>query len=338
MKIKKTFIIAEAGVNHNGSIEIAKKLIEAAKSSGADAIKFQSFKAEKLVTKSASKAHYQKNETSPDETQFEMIKKLELSDKDFFELSNYAKKRKIQFLSSPFDEESADLLEQIGISIFKIPSGEINNLSFLEHIAKKNRKIILSTGMASLGEIEDAVKSIHSTGNKNLVLLHCTTAYPAPYNEINLNAIKTLRDVFKIPVGYSDHTIGIEIALAAVALGAEVIEKHFTLDRNMKGPDQKASLEPDEFSKMVISIRNIKESLGDGIKSPTFSEIKNIHIVRKSIVLSQNIKRGGRLNFKNTSIKRPGTGIEPKMLKFLIGMKVNKNLPKDTILRWDDLK
>ena len=333
----KTFIIAEVGVNHNGSIKIAKKLIDEAKLAGVDAVKFQTFKTDKLVAKDANKADYQKVITSSNETQYEMLKKLELSEKDHKNLISYCKKKQIVFISSPFDNDSVDLLDNLGINIFKIPSGEITNLPLLKHVAKKNKEIILSTGMSNLGEVEMAIDCIYKEGNKKLTLLHCVTEYPAPYNEINLKVLLTLKKAFNISVGYSDHTLGIEITLAAVALGAQIIEKHFTLDRNMEGPDHKASLEPGEMKQMVKAIRNIEKAIGDGIKKPTKSEIKNMQIARKSIIILKKLKRGDRISEKHLTIKRPGTGIEPKFIDLIIGKTVKKDLPADSVLHWSDL-
>jgi len=333
----KTFIIAEAGVNHNGSIRIAKKLIDAAKSAGADAIKFQTFKAEKLVTKDAAKADYQKRTTATDETQYKMLKKLELSENDHKELFNYCKRKRITFISSPFDEESVDILNNLGIEIFKIPSGEITNLPILKHISRIGKEMILSTGMSNLGEVETAVDCIYKEGNKKLTLLHCVTEYPAPYLEINLKAMLTLKNAFNLPVGYSDHTKGIEISLAAVALGAQVIEKHFTLDRNMEGPDHKASLEPNELRMMINAIRNIEKAIGDGIKRPAKCEIKNLKVARKSIVVKKALKVGDKITINHLTLKRSGSGIEPKFFEILIGRTVNKDLKIDSVINWSDL-
>ncbi len=334
---KGTYIIAEAGVNHNGSLDVAKRLVEGAKKAGADAVKFQTFKAERLVSRFASKAEYQKETTARDESQLQMIRKLELSESDHAELMELCRKRKIDFLSSPFDEESADLLDRLGIGVFKIPSGELTNHPFLEHIARKKKPMILSTGMSSLDEVEEAVAVIFSTGNGALTLLHCVTEYPAPVEEINLRAMITMKEVFGLPVGYSDHTPGIEIAVAAVALGAEVVEKHFTLDRTLPGPDHKASLEPSELRGMVKAIRNVEKALGDGKKVPAPCEVKNMNIARKSIVALKRIRAGEIISRDKLGIKRPGHGIQPKDLEKTIGRKTKTNIGQDVVITWEDL-
>jgi N-acetylneuraminate synthase len=332
---KNTFIIAEAGVNHNGTIGLAKELIDVAVSAGADAVKFQTFRADKLLTSSAPKADYQIEATSSSESQYEMIKKLELSVKDHAMLIDYCLSKNIHFLSTPFDLDSVDLLSTFDIPLFKIPSGEITNGPLLLKISRTRKPIILSTGMSTLGEIELAlgvisfgyinnenIKPSHDDfmdayrsemGRKalqqNVTLLHCITAYPAPLSEVNLKAMDTLRYAFDLPIGYSDHTNGIEIAIAAVARGATVIEKHFTLDRNLPGPDHKASLEPNELMAMVKAIRNVEQSLGQGHKIPGLVEFKNRKIARKSLVALCNIHRGEIFTESNLGIKRPGTGI-----------------------------
>lgn len=288
--MKKVFIIAEAGVNHNGKIEIAKKLIDVAAESGADAVKFQTFKASNLVSKTAQKAEYQKQTTDINETQFEMIKKLELNVDAHKELMAYCADKCILFLSTPFDHESIDLLNDLGLEIFKIPSGEITNLPYLRKIGSLNKEVILSTGMAGLSEIEDALNVLifSGTGKENITVLHANTEYPTPMEDVNLKAMQTIANTFNIDVGYSDHTLGFEVDVAAVAMGAKVIEKHFTLDKTMEGPDHKASLDPDEIKQMVQAIRNIEKALGDGVKKPSNSERKNISVVRKSIVAKRD--------------------------------------------------
>ena len=330
----KTFIIAEAGVNHNGSIEIAKKMVEVAKECGADAIKFQTFKAEKVISRYAPKAEYQKQTTGEPDSQLEMVKKLELSFDDFVALKEYCDKLNIMFLSTPFDFESIDFLNDLGLEIFKIPSGEITNLPYLEKIGKLGKKVILSTGMADLGEIEDALDILISCGTKkeNITVLHCNTEYPTPYEDVNLLAMLTIKEAFKVKVGYSDHTLGIEIPIAAVALGASVIEKHFTLDRNMQGPDHKSSLEPNELKAMVKAIRNVEKALGDGIKKPSPSEIKNKIIVRRSIVAKRNIKRGEIFNEENITVKRPATGISPMRWYEILGKTATRDYKEDEII------
>jgi N,N'-diacetyllegionaminate synthase len=334
MMENKTFIIAEAGVNHNGSVEIAKKMIEVAKECGADAIKFQTFKAEKVISKYAPKAEYQKQTTGEADSQLEMVKKLELSFDDFIALKEYCDKLNIMFLSTPFDFESIDFLNDLGLEIFKIPSGEITNLPYLEKIGKLGKKIILSTGMADLGEIEDALDILTSCGTKkeDITILHCNTEYPTPYEDVNLLAMLTIKEAFKVKVGYSDHTLGIEIPIAAVALGASVIEKHFTLDKNMEGPDHRASLEPYELKAMIDAIRNIEKSLGNGIKKTSKSEIKNRDIARKSIVAKREIKKGEIFTEDNITVKRPGNGISPMRWYEVLGKVASKDYKEDELI------
>lgn len=332
--MKKTFIIAEAGVNHNGDINVAKKMIDVAANACVDAIKFQTFKTENIISKTAEKANYQKESTNPDETQFDMLKKLELSGNEHVELITYCQKKNITFLSSPFDHDSIDFLNQLGLSIFKIPSGEITNLKYLEHIGSLKKEIILSTGMSHLKEIGDALEVLISSGTKknNITVLHANTEYPTSFEDVNLNAMHTIAKEFGVKFGYSDHTNGIEIPVAAVALGATVIEKHFTLDRTMDGPDHKASLEPVELKKMVSSIRNIEIALGNGIKQPSKSEEKNIKIARKSIVAKTNITKGDLFTEKNIAARRPGTGISPMKWNEIIGAKATKNYLENDLI------
>lgn len=328
----KTFIIAEAGVNHNGSMDFALKLVDAAKKAGADAVKFQTFKAGKLVKKDAEKAQYQKKSTGSEETQFEMLKKLELSEKDFLELKAYCDSAGIMFLSSAFDEESAEFLNSLGMEMFKIPSGEITNLPYLRKIGSFKKPVILSTGMSYLEEVADAVAVFDACGLSRSVLsiLHCSTEYPALFHEVNLKAMLTMLEAFKgVTIGYSDHTRGIEIPIAAVALGAKVIEKHFTLDRNMQGPDHKASLEPDQLAEMVKSIRNVEVAIGDGKKIPCPSEIPNRGIVRKSIVAARNIKKGEIISSNDIQAKRPGLGVSPMRWDEIIGKVAPNDLEED---------
>ena len=327
--MKKVFIIAEAGVNHNGSIELAKRLIDKAAEAGADAVKFQSFKAESLVTKTAKKAEYQETTTGKAENQFQMIKKLELDYEKHGELMNYCQEKGIMFLSSPFDLDSIDLLHKLELEIFKIPSGEITNLPYLRKIGKLKKKVILSTGMSTLGDIEQALDILRENGTDDITVLHCNTEYPTPMKDVNLNAMNTIRDAFKVEVGYSDHTLGIEIPIAAVALGATIIEKHFTLDKTMEGPDHRASLEPNELKAMVTAIRNIENAMGDGVKELTESESKNIKIARKSIVASQNIKKGEIFTEENLGIKRPGDGISPMSWDQVIGKIAKQDFKED---------
>lgn len=335
MQDNKVFIIAEAGVNHNGSLDLAIKLVDVAVTAGADAIKFQTFKADHLVSKKAVKAEYQiRNVGNCNETQFEMLEKLELSSRSHEELIKYCAFKKIVFLSSAFDLESIDELVKLDLSIFKIPSGEIDNLPYLRKIGKLNKKIILSTGMSTLSDIEKALEILLSFGTNrdNITVLHCNTEYPTPMTDVNLKAILTLKDAFKISVGYSDHTLGIEVPIAAVAMGAKIIEKHFTLSKNMVGPDHKASLEPQELNQMVKAIRNIELAMGNGIKMPSNSEIKNKPVVRKSIVAKTNINEGEIFSEDNLCTKRPGIGISPMMWDSIIGQTAQKNYLKNDLI------
>ena len=328
------FIIAEAGVNHNGSIDLAKKLIDVASAAGADAVKFQTFKASNIATKKTQKAIYQKKTTDKNETHFDMLKKLELNIEAHKELISYCSKKKIIFLSSPFDLESIELLNNLGLKILKIPSGEVINLPYLRCIGKLNKKIILSTGMANIDEIKNALDILIQAGTKknHITVLHANTEYPTPMEDVNLKAMLTIGNTFDVSYGYSDHTLGIEVDVAAVALGATCIEKHFTLDSKMEGPDHKASLEPHELKAMVKAIRNIEVALGNGIKKPSNSEIPNIKIVRKSIVAKTKIKKGDILNENNLTIKRPGNGINPMKWDELIGTKSKKDYNEDEII------
>lgn len=332
--MNKVFIIAEAGVNHNGSLELAKKLIDEAVVAGADAVKFQTFKAELCISKNADKAEYQKQTTDKNESQFDMIKKLELNEYVHTELIKYCKIKNIMFLSTPFDLQSVDLLNGFGLEIFKIPSGEITNLPYLRKIASLNKKVILSTGMANLGEIEAALEILTKNGTlkENITVLHANTEYPTPFRDVNLKAMLTIRGAFGVKVGYSDHTPGIEVPIAAVALGATVIEKHFTLDKTMPGPDHKASLEPSELQSMVKAIRNIEIALGDGIKKASSSESKNKPIARKSIVAKCDIKKGDLFSESNLTIKRPGSGISPMRWDEVIGLRATRDYKEDELI------
>jgi N,N'-diacetyllegionaminate synthase len=328
------FIIAEAGVNHNGSLKLAKKLIDVASASGADAVKFQTFKAKNLVVKNSQKANYQKNTGSQKETQFSMLQKLELSQEMHLELINYSINKHIKFLSSPFDHESIKLLNDLGLEIFKIPSGEITNLPYLRHVGKLNKKIILSTGMSKMAEVKNALKILINSGTKkkNITVLHANTEYPTPMNDVNLKAMVTMGKELNVEYGYSDHTLGIEVDIAAVAMGASCIEKHFTLDSNMDGPDHKASLQPEQLTEMVRAIRNIEKALGSHIKKPSKSELSNLQIVRKSIIAKTPIKKGEVFTQVNLSIKRPGTGISPMKWDEIIGTKAKKNYNEDELI------
>lgn len=328
----RVFIIAEAGVNHNGDIDLAYKLVDKAVESGVDAIKFQTFISEEGISKYAEKASYQKKVTGEHESQLDMVKKLELSFQDFIDLKDYCKRKKIVFLSTPFDFKSIDFLDELEQDIFKIPSGEIINLPYLRKVGNLRKKLILSTGMATLGEIEFALEILKENGSSDITILHCNTEYPTPMEDVNLKAMQTIKDAFQVPVGYSDHTLGIEIPIAAVAMGATIIEKHFTLDKNMEGPDHKASLEPDELKEMVTSIRNIEKALGSGIKSPSKSEEKNKVIARKSIVAKRRIKKGELFSEENITVKRPGSGISPIRWDEVLGKVANKDFDDDELI------
>jgi len=332
--MKKIFIIAEAGINHNGDIALARQMIDVAVSARVDAIKFQTFKSENVISRNAPKAEYQKQTTDPLESQLEMAKKLELKPAAFRVLADYCKKKNIIFLSTPFDFESIDLLNAIGLKIFKIPSGEITNLLYLQKIGRLKKKIILSTGMANIAEIKNAIDVLVAGGTKRtgITVLHCNTAYPTPFEDVNLRAMKTIRDTLKVDVGYSDHTIGIEVPIAAAALGAAVIEKHFTLDKAMPGPDQRISLEPMELKVMVSAIRNIEISLGEGVKMPSPSELKNIPIARRSLVALKEIHKGDVFSKGNITAKRPGTGINPMNFYKVAGKKAKKNFKEDELI------
>ena len=334
MKTHKTIIIAEAGVNHNGSIENAKNIVDVAEQAGADYVKFQTFKAENIVTVNAEKANYQKSLTSVEESQFEMIKKLELDINAHLEIIKHCEGKNVKFLSTPFDNNSIQMLLDLKIPFFKIPSGEITNLPFLECIGRHGLPIVMSSGMSSLEEVSDAVQVLKSAGTKKdlITILHCNTEYPTPIEDVNLNAMLTIKNKLNVKVGYSDHTLGIEIPIAAVAMGATIIEKHFTLDKNLPGPDHAASLEPDELKAMVKGIRNIEIAFGDGKKRPSSSEKKNLTIVRKSIVAKTKIKKGDTFTENNMSIKRPGTGISPMKWYDLINKKSRKSFNSDDLI------
>jgi N,N'-diacetyllegionaminate synthase len=330
------FIIAEAGVNHNGSIELAKKLIDVAVEAGVDAVKFQTFKASNLVSKSAKKATYQKENMQEDEddSQYMMLKKLELDVKTHEELISYCQVKNIMFLSTPFDHDSIELLNNLGLEIFKIPSGEITNLPYLRHIGSLKKEVILSTGMSDMGEIENALDILIEAGTskEKITLLHANTMYPTPMEDVNLRAMVTIGNTFDIAYGYSDHTLGIEVDIAAVALGASCIEKHFTLSKTMDGPDHKASLEPDELKSMVTAIRNIELALGSSLKKPSKSEIPNIAVARKSIVASCSIKKGELFSEENLAVKRPSGGISPMRWDEVIGTLAIKDYCEDELI------
>ena len=325
----KVFIIAEAGVNHNGSMELALRLVDKAVEAGVDCVKFQTFITENEISKNAEKAEYQKGTTGDEENEFDMVKKLELSFEQFREIASYCKKKGILFLSTPFDLDSITFLDSMDIFCWKIPSGEITNLPHLIKIAKTHRDIIMSTGMCEMKEIQTAIDVLKKYGAGEITLLHCNTEYPTPFEDVNLAAMETMRKTFGMPVGYSDHTLGIEVPIAAVALGASVIEKHFTLDRNMEGPDHKASLEPQELKKMVEAIRHIEQAMGDGVKCPTESEKKNIAVARKSIVAKYPIKKGEKFSEENLCVKRPGDGINPMRWFEVIGKIADRDYNED---------
>ncbi len=331
------FIIAEAGVNHNGSLALAKKLVDAAIRAGADAVKFQTFKAERLATATAPKAAYQKRTTTAGESQFQMLKRLELSKDHHQKLLDYSRKKGILFLSSPFDEESADLLEELSVPAFKIPSGEITNLPFLAHLARKRKPLILSTGMSTLPEVRQAVATLRKNGCAKLILLHCVSDYPARPQDANLRAMRTLEAAFLAPVGYSDHTVGDTVALAAAALGACLIEKHFTLDRTLPGPDHRASIEPAELKALVKGVRTVEAALGTGLKIPADSEKGTASVARKSLVASRDIPNGAVLTPVLVAIRRPGTGMPPAALPTILGRRVRRPLKAGHLISWKDL-
>lgn len=330
------FIVAEAGMNHNGSVRLAKKLIDLAKDAGADAVKFQMFSADKLVTKTAAKATYQKKVSG--ETQYEMLKKLELSKSEFRTLKRHADKRGIIFLVSPFDEDAADFLGGLGIQAFKVASGEITNLPFLEHTARKNKPIILSTGMSTLGEVKEAVGTIRRSANKKIILLHCVSNYPARLEDSNLRAILTMKKSFGLPVGYSDHTLGITASIAAAALGACLIEKHVTLDKNLPGPDHKCSADPSELRELVQRIREVEKVHGGAEKKPAKSEMEIKLIARKSIVAKTDIGKGTKITKAMLACKRPGDGLAPKFLDKVVGRVAIADIKKDEKILWKKIR
>ncbi len=330
----KTLIIAEAGVNHNGDMKLACQLIDAAAEAGVDLVKFQTFTADKIVTKNAKKADYQNKTTDADESQHAMIRKLELTRDMHAVLIQRCKLRGVQFFSTGFDLESIDLLVELGLDSFKIPSGEITNLPYLRHVGQYGKPVIMSTGMATLDEIATALNILEQAGTprRDITVLHCNTEYPTPMTDVNLRAMLTIRDAFDVSVGYSDHTLGIEVAIAAVALGATIIEKHFTLDRNLSGPDHKASLEPKELKAMVVAIRNIEKAMGDGVKRPSSSEAKNKPIARKSLVAACSILEGEIFNENNLMAKRPGTGLSPMRWDEVLGRKASRDFAADELI------
>jgi N-acetylneuraminate synthase/N,N'-diacetyllegionaminate synthase len=331
------FVIAEAGVNHNGDLGLGLRLVDAAAEAGCDAVKFQTFKAETLVSRSAPKARYQQLTTREDESQLEMLRRLELDRAAHEALRDRCRSRGIQFLSTPFDPESADLLSELDVPLFKVPSGEITNFPLLAHIGRKGKPVILSTGMSFLGEVEAALEVLRGAGAKEITLLHCTSSYPAAPADANLLAMLTLRQAFGVPVGYSDHTLGLEVAIAAVALGATVIEKHFTLDRSLPGPDHRASLEPRELSALVSAIRNVERALGDGVKRPVPAEMEMREAARRSIVAAVALPANTVLTAGHLALKRPGTGLPPSRLASLVGRVLKRDVAADELLTEDAL-
>jgi len=338
MSTSPCFVIAEAGVNHNGDMELAKKLVDAAVEAGVDVVKFQTFRSEDLVSSSASMAEYQEKNIGEKESQLEMLKKLELNYDSFKELKEYCDQKGIIFMSTPHTEDAVDFLEPL-VPAFKVGSGDINNLPVLRKMASKGKPIILSTGMSSLEDVKEAVKIIEEAGNLQIILLHCTTNYPCPFDEVNLRAMNTLQAEFPdLPCGYSDHTLGISVPIMAVALGALVIEKHFTLDKDMEGPDHKASLDPKELKQMTQEIRNVEVALGDGIKKPNPSEIKIAEVAKKSVIANRDIKQGEVIKTEDLIIKRPGTGIEPKHFDDVVGRTTKQDIQKDTLISFDQIQ
>lgn len=330
--MEKVYIIAEAGDNHNGDFNTALKLVDVAKRAGADCVKFQTFVTEEIISKYAEMAEYQKKNTGKEESQFEMVKRLELSFDEFRKIKEYCDRVGIQFLSTPFDLKSVDFLNELGVPFFKIPSGEITNYPYLIKIAHTGKPVVMSTGMCEPDEILAAINVLEKNGSGEITLLHCNTEYPTPLKDVNLYAMRTMKKMFGKKVGYSDHTKGIEVPVAAVALGACVIEKHFTLDKNMPGPDHKASLEPDELGRMVKNIRNIEIALGDGVKRVSESERKNIAIARKSIMARRNIQEGEILTEENLAVKRPGTGINPMQWMEVLGTRAVRDFKEDELI------
>lgn len=331
------FIIAEAGVNHNGDLDLALRLVDAAAEAGADAVKFQTFKAERLVTADAQKAEYQKVATGGEETQLAMLQRLELTDDMHRQLQAHCAHKGILFLSTPFDEESADYLDGLGLPLFKIPSGEVTNLPFLRYLAGKGKPLIMSTGMCNLADVEQAVDTLRDAGAPELVLLHCVSQYPAPPETTNLRAMLTLSEAFDVPVGYSDHTLGTAIPIGARAMGAILIEKHFTLDRTLPGPDHQASLEPDELAEMIAGIRLVEVALGDGIKRPHACELETRDVARKSIVTARDLPAGTEITAADVRMMRPGTGLAPAKLDELLGSRTRHALESGTLLTWTDI-
>ncbi len=331
------FIIAEAGVNHNGRLDLALKLVDAAKEAGADAVKFQTFKAEGVMTENVPMAEYQKKNTGKTESMLDMVRKFELKYEDFRKINKYCDRKKIMFLSTPHSgSESVDFLHSLKVPAFKFGSGDLNNLPVLRYAAKFKKPMILGTGMADMAEVKEAINCAKKAGNDKIIVLHCTTNYPCPVEEVNLRAMQTMMRDLDVLVGYSDHTLGIQVPIMAATLGACVIEKHFTLDKNLAGPDHKASLEPGELKEMVGAVRNVEKILGSSIKKPMKSEKEIAKVARKSIVTLNHIKKGEIFSPENIGIKRPGIGIEPKFFDKILGKKAKKDLQKDALVRWED--
>ena len=330
--MKKVCIIAEAGVNHNGNIDLAKEMIRVAKDAGVDYVKFQTFRPQNLVSKFAEKAEYQKKSTGSGESQLEMLEKLTLSDEDYFSLKSYCDEQQIGFISTPFDLDSIAFLEQLNMDFWKIPSGEITNLLYLEAIGRTGKKVVLSTGMSEISEVQEAISVLEQNGTKEIILLHCNTQYPTPFQDVELLAMTDLKKKTGKRVGYSDHSLGIEVPIAAAALGAEVIEKHFTLDRSMEGPDHLASLEPEDLKNMVKAIRNIEQALGNGVKKVSPSEIENKNIARKSIIAKCSIQKGEVFTEENLTTKRPGNGISPMKWYEILGKKATRDFSEDELI------
>jgi N,N'-diacetyllegionaminate synthase len=327
-----TFVIAEAGVNHNGQLAVAKQLVDIALAAGADAVKFQTFHAAELATSLATKAYYQKQTTSTAESQLEMLRRMELSEDAFRDIRNHCRSRGIIFLSTAFDERSVDFLAELHVPAFKVPSGEITNSPLLEHIAAKEKPVILSTGMATVGEIDQAMRCLNESGASQTALLHCVSEYPADVSSTNLRAMASLSHCFGVPVGLSDHSSGTEISIAAVALGARIIEKHFTSDKSLPGPDHSASLEPKELKMLVMAIRNVEAALGDGVKQPTSEELRNSAVVRRSLVAAVDLELGNSLERSMVAFKRPGTGMSVQILPYLVGRKLRRRVVAGTVL------
>lgn len=330
----KVVIIAEAGVNHNGDLALAERLVDVASSAGADFVKFQTFSADRLVTRAALKAVYQQETTGSAESQYEMLRRLELGLQAHYHLANYCTSKDIGFLSTAFDEDNLDFLVSLGIPLIKVPSGELTNLSYLRHVARLQKPVVLSTGMATLAEVGDALAALEDAGlaRSQVTVLHCTTEYPAAMEDVNLRAMQTIRDAFGVKIGYSDHTLGVEVAIAAVAMGATVIEKHFTLDKTMSGPDHRASLEPDELARMVCSIRNVELAMGDGVKRPSASEQANKAVVRKSLVAARPITKGEVFTSENLVVKRPGIGLSPMRIDEVLGRAAPRDFDSDEMV------